>query len=383
MTGLLASEHQSHFGNDIGNLNSENEGWSVDLDETLGERLGAAGYRTAGVIANPFLVALDGPGCGFDLWTEAPRPKTFGLGAERLKRKFFRRAYQNQLFPIATATAVNRVVLGLFDHCEEGGCFIMANYMEAHTPYIPSTPYAGTFGEGAPADAPEFLSVDDSPIDAARATAAYDEQILELDAHLGELLDELEARGLLDEMWLFITSDHGESFQEHQSVRHASNLYNEQVRIPLVVQPPRGSRLPITQPAGLLDVTATISAIATGRPLGRGRDLRDADAPAIAKMEFFGSRGGDPTLGAYSRLDSRGVVRDDRKLIEVGGRRELYLLDNDPAERSNQVSARPEEAGRLARDLPPLEIRGDRVRMGNDSFDSDTIDALRALGYAE
>jgi hypothetical protein len=63
--------------------------------------------------------------------------------------------------------------------------------------------------------------------------------------------------------------------------------------------------------------------------------------------------------------------------------RELYLLDSDPAERSNQVSARPEEAGRLARDLPPLEIRGDRVRMGNDSFDSDTIDALRALGYAE
>jgi arylsulfatase A-like enzyme len=380
LTGLLASEHQSHSGNNVG---VGMEGWAVELDETLGHRLGEAGYRTAGIIANPYLMLLDGPGRGFDLWIEAPRSVKFELGGERLLRLLYPRAYLNQAFPIANAASVNHALLGLLGHCEEGGCFIIANYMEAHAPYVPSTPYAGTFVAGSPRSVPQNVDMDDSPETAARAAAAYDEQILELDAHLGELLEALEARGLLDEMWLFITSDHGESFQEHESVRHATNIYNDQVRIPLVVQPPRGIRVPVSRPVGLLDVTATVSAIATGQPLGRGRDLRNADASGIAQMEFFGLRGDDVEYGAHSDLPSRGVVREDRKLIEMGGRRELYLLKNDPFERSDQARARPDETKILARDLPPLEIRDDRIRTGSAPVDRETIDMLRALGYVE
>ena len=91
---------------------------------------------------------------------------------------------------------------------------------------------------------------------------------------LADLLARLEATGFLGRAWVFITSDHGESFGEHGVVEHGTSLYSEQTQIPLVVLPPVGRTLAThAEAVGLLDVTATLAEIAGVAPLGVGRSL--------------------------------------------------------------------------------------------------------------
>jgi arylsulfatase A-like enzyme len=380
-TGLMPTEHQSHFGNDI--AEDARSRWAVDLPETLAERLAGAGYRTAGVIANPYLMLLQGAGKGFDLWLSAEPPRALKLAGEQLRRRLLPRAFGTQRLPIPTATAVNRRLLGLLDECEGGGCFIVANYMEAHKPYWANAPYAGKFtGEQT-----AFLDVkmSDDAKRAGLAARAYDEELLELDSHLGVLLQRLQERGLLDDMWIFITSDHGEAFLEHESVQHGSSLYNEQVRVPLIVQPPLGTQLSESEaPVGLLDVATTISAIATGEPLGRGRDLRDPDRSDLpVQMEFFGWPDQQHRLGKYSELPMRAVLSGDWKLIEFPDHSELYMLRSDPHEREDLARGFPARVEELRHQLPPLRIQSDRVYRRDSPLDPMTRNALRALGYLD
>ena len=52
----------------------------------------------------------------------------------------------------------------------------------------------------------------------------------------GKLLDRLRERGLYEELTIVITSDHGEEFNEHGGFWHGTTLYDEQVRVPLLVK---------------------------------------------------------------------------------------------------------------------------------------------------
>ena len=71
---------------------------------------------------------------------------------------------------------------------------------------------------------------------------AYDDCIADLDEQLGMLLDELERRRILQETWLIITSDHGESFGEHTGVFcHGTSLYQTELHVPLLIVPPGGN----------------------------------------------------------------------------------------------------------------------------------------------
>jgi arylsulfatase A-like enzyme len=379
-TGTLPSEHQAHCGNRV-HLRATD----LDVSETLAERLAGVGYRTAAVIANPNVMAVRGAGRGFGLWMLEPAPRQLSFVGERLRQRFFPLVYRKQELAMATARSINARVLDLLDSCRGGGCFVVANYIDTHMPYLPSAPYAGSFDEGDPLTASRQLVAADRGERVTRAVAAYDEEILELDAHLGRLFRGLAERGLLEDMWLVVTSDHGEAFQEHHSVHHASSLYDEQVKIPLIVFYPKRSFLPMHEEAvGLLDVTATLAAIGSGATLGHGRDLR---APRVeergVRMEFFGCPHPTNSWGVYSDVPARAVVRGQRKLLELRGRRELYLLSEDPEERVDRFSFWPEVVAELESELPPLEIRSDRVRASDAPMAPEAQEALRALGYVE
>jgi len=77
------------------------------------------------------------------------------------------------------------------------------------------------------------------------------------------------------------------------------------------------------------------------------------------------------------------VVRGRRKLLDLQGRRELYLLSEDPEERVDRFSFWPEVVAELESELPPLEIRSDRVRASSAPMAPEAREALRALGYVE
>jgi arylsulfatase A-like enzyme len=99
----------------------------------------------------------------------------------------------------------------------------------------------------------------------------YDAEVAFTDAEIGRLWDELSARGVLDHTWLIVTSDHGEEFWEHHGFLHGHSLYDELLRVPLVIVPPtadllapRGVR--VREQVRLEDVAATVFDVAGVQP---------------------------------------------------------------------------------------------------------------------
>jgi arylsulfatase A-like enzyme len=382
-SGTLPSSHGAHKASFF-----RDEGWirlSLHAETTLAEQVRRSGYRTAAVLANSMLFTIDGLDRGFEVYSLPRRPQRARLQGDALAGRLLPDATVAGFTPYPDARTVNRHVLRLLDAADGRPCLIVANYMEAHHPYAPRRPFSGTFTSSTTAGAHGPAKRDDPPDRLELLAARYDEELRGLDAAIGELLDALDRRGILERSWIVVTSDHGEGFGEHGATYHGNTLYNEQVRVPLIVQPPRGTALPARdEPVGLLDVTATVAAIASGRVLGTGRDLRDPASPARpVPVEFFG----DPrpsTVSLYGEradLPGRAVALGTFKLIEHGGRPELYRMDIDAAE-TEDVAA--EDAARVAALVELLTPGRDAWTPGEESPDAPTaeeLERLKALGY--
>ncbi len=138
--------------------------------------------------------------------------------------------------------------------------FLFLHAYDVHGPYLPSDPWAGAFdGDEAAEGCDLFVGARSSfrtisksqfqhaapgerppdQVDGGPFIQAYDEEILALDAALGELFDDLEQRGVLDRSWVILTGDHGEATCDHDYFGHGL-LYDDTIQVPLVIRPPRG-----------------------------------------------------------------------------------------------------------------------------------------------
>jgi arylsulfatase len=351
-------------------------------EHTLAELLRERGWRTACIFANSWLQAIPGLDRGFDWYVKPIGLLPFELLGEELRGR-----YAPLAFPAAAASGVgaervNQAILRFFDACEPGPCFVVANYVDAHAPY---TPGAETLGRFAPADGawPVMAPTRHHPVETRELLLArHREEILELDAAVGRLVSALDARGILGRSWLIVTSDHGEAFGEHGATEHGTTVHGEVTRIPLLVRPPGGEVLePYAGAVSLLDVTATVAAIAGAVAPGPGRDLRGLGAePGPVLIEFFGNPRKAELHGPLAAEPARAVVLGDAKLIEGAGRRELYRLGPDPGEGRDVSGESREEVERLSALLPPLRSAEAAPRRSL-SFEDER--ALRELGYVE
>jgi arylsulfatase A-like enzyme len=273
-------------------------GWFTPLDSafpTLAEHLGAHGYATGGFAANLAYCAYDsGLARGFATYRDFVYPEltmlhltamvsrvvdgiqgvesltNFALGVPLLRSpadfvwRLFGHGRKN-------AAVINREFL---DWLAEPGrrdrpFFAFVNFFDAHYPYDLPAGAIHRFGT-VPRNERETTVLRDwieitrqgpSERQIAFARNAYDDGIASLDEQLGELIDELERRGLLERTWVIITSDHGESFGEHPGVFvHGTTLFQTERHVPLVVIPPGGAPSPrvVTEPVSLRDLAATI-----------------------------------------------------------------------------------------------------------------------------
>jgi arylsulfatase A-like enzyme len=147
--------------------------------------------------------------------------------------------------------------------------FAFLNYMDAHTPYLLPLDVEGRFGPGPQTEA-DFLLLDAWPrldkrripqVGQALARDAYDNCLAYVDTRLGELVDELQRRGVLDQTIVIVTADHGEGLGEHELFDHGQSLYRTEIRVPLVMVLPARDRPQgaIGEPVSLRDIPATIA----------------------------------------------------------------------------------------------------------------------------
>jgi len=235
-TGQLPNQHGVHFALD-GSVRFQ---FTLAEDAvTLASRLRDGGYRTLGTFANNWLRIVRGMGDGFDRFFRSHHSEPLPFSGERLRALLAPGVHPEALKSGARAHEVNTALLSLAEpwSAAEAPLFLFANYCDVHGPYVPMPGYRGRFHPTSPFEDAEHLSIHQSPERWEVLEARYDEELLYLDHYLGRLFDELDRIGLLDESWVFVTSDHGEAFGEHGVTEHGTAVYDEIIRIPLLVFP--------------------------------------------------------------------------------------------------------------------------------------------------
>jgi arylsulfatase A-like enzyme len=361
---------------------------------TLAELAHQAGYHTAAIVANPWLAnAATGFDRGFGVYRTR---RTEKLGAGRLDAR--------QVTDLALDTLASaRVPL-----------FLWAHYIDAHMPYQPPQADAAAAGNpaGSSAIVRDFVAgaVDRetiyfqpgyaaAEIDATRRL--YDGAARYVDREIARLLAAFEHRFGDDEI-VVLTADHGEALGEHGLFfAHDFTLYDELVRVPLIVKLPGERAARFASPVSLVDVLPTLCARARmscptdldGRELGSD----DAASPARTPRAFFSV--GPPFRARYARnpfvrvpgpAGRWAAVRvGDEKLIRIpepgSVRWEAYDLRADPAETRNVFNpALHARLGTLLEQWMQAQRSG-RARdpSPRSALDRDTIEELRALGYLD
>jgi lipoteichoic acid synthase len=221
-------------------------------------------------------------------------------------------------------------VLRFVDQEQGKPFYVMAWTIQSHHPYDPSPdqPFVDFFGKDLPPD----------DYDLGR----YLNTLREVDRQIGRLLAGLRARKLADDTLVVITGDHGEAFGDpHETWGHGFRLYDEGLKVPLLVWSPRlvqqGRHLPTV--GSHVDVNPTVAHLAGLRPDAswHGRSMFDPGRPPRA---YFYAANDDYLLG---------VREGDFKYIYnlTAGKEELYDLAKDPDEQVNVAALHPLKCQRL------------------------------------
>ena len=352
---------------------------------TLAEAFRAHGYATAGFVSSFVLDPRFGWGQGFahfdatlprnssTMGKQKPYPGAFW--AEQRFAGFDRRA-----------TLTTEAAIGWLAQAPEP-FFLFVHYFDPHAPYAPPT----QFGERSaalrfPLEGRAVAGL--APAQLERLVQLYHGEVLYVDDALAALLDAV-ARRSHDEALVVVTGDHGEGLGQHGWMEHATQLYDEQIRVPLLVRWP--GRVPggrrIATPVELADVAPTLLELAgVASPAPRdGRSLAAAirDGAELPPRPIFGIRSLLDEATGWGRGVKLSVRTDRWKYIFASeAQAELFDLDADPRERHDLLAA---QAARAAELRGLLEKHIAELPHVHDSapLSDTTRRALQALGYLE
>jgi arylsulfatase A-like enzyme len=293
---------------------------------TFFEALHAAGLHTSGVFSHFYFEPRFGTSRGFEHWDNA--------GALTL---------HDSNTDVAAPRITPRVIAELKRLAASKERFVLwTHFFEPHSKYMDHDEF--------PAQHDGMKGLEDK----------YDGEVAFTDRHIGQLLEALRASGLDQSTAVVLFADHGEAFGEHKfggerMYFHGQTLYDELLRVPLVVRVPGIAPRTVDDSVMLVDLGPTLcDLVKTPCPAGaRGRSL----LPALL---------GDPLprRPVYAELLPapswdhlwRAIIDGNDKLIQKLSENmiELYDLKRDPTEQRNRATEDTATATRLARELRAL-----------------------------
>jgi arylsulfatase A-like enzyme len=402
-TGLYPSQHGAHF-------SAENR-LGVPLDShflTLAEMLHSRGFWTAGVIANGgYLSGAFGLNQGFAYWDQslpsmilAPAPAH--LLRARIRNVAARFLPTSELDRVSrSAEQINEAVFRALDARPRDGraAFLFINYMDAHVPYIPPAPYDTMFeGKDGRFTESRYMSTYLDVMAHNRKirgeardhlVSQYDGGIAYLDAQLASLFSGLKARELYDNSLIIVTSDHGESFGERNSMDHGGlSAYQEQVHVPLLIKYPNTLQsVVIEQPASTIDLLPT-ALDAAGIPAPQGLPGQSLSPIAgksrdVISESFPGGRAYYTNASRFNRTYRSLVSAPFKFIAATPGTPELYDLERDPGESTNLYDPGDTKSQELAARLNAWSRSVVRQRKKGVKIDSDAVERLKSLGYVQ
>jgi len=360
---------------------------------TLATRLRDAGYASAAFVSGFPLHRKSGFGRGFEVFEDT-------LVGDEMHSK-------------VEGELTNARALDWLQEQGDWPFFLLVHYYDLHTPYtwpdekplplaFDATLQARLEERGAAGQKLEDINYKPvefrgRALDLQQAANVYDNLVLRVDGLVEEIRAELARTGLLDRTLFIVTADHGEGLGQHGYYSHGLHLYEEQVRVPLIVRPPAGLGWEpgrVAAPVSLLDVAPTVLELAglpadetlQGRSL-RATGTRGGDARHVVAQRRYFPEAVQASWGRYAPADSLEALlgAGSLKYLRHGdGREELYDLSADPLELHDLAAQRPQDTARL-RAL--LEQRLAAVAadgpVPEHAIDAETRKHLEELGYAQ
>ena len=426
-TGMYPNKHGAHYNSNVvfQYFDKTQRGEKFALEQlfknafaffkeenhTLAEILSERGYRTAGVIGGIMCSALWGTGQGFAYYNEKISNIVHDIKifliyqTVRLVLPLDDFLCQYGYHVKRLASRVNEAAFQWLEKNYDQPFFLFLNYFDAHDPYLPPPPYDKYFGEidksilrkYNPEGGPSYITSERtlsqlvidghkrlSPEEKNLFISLYDGEIRYLDDCLNALFEKLKALKIYDNSLIIVTSDHGEAFGEHNKMYHSITLYEEVLRVPLIVKYPYSSRRGVVEKkVSLVDIFPTVLTL-LGYPLPAGIDgepIDDSDHPIIAEV-YTDLNVAMSTSRRYLR-DLKAVYQGKDKYIWASnGLNELYDLEKDPGEEGNLIEKFPERAEVMQKTLSQCLVTVEPpVKNEAIKINKSTEEKLRALGY--
>jgi arylsulfatase A-like enzyme len=357
---------------------------------TMAEVFQSNGYKTAAVVSNAWLASpRKGFDRGFETFLTTRKLKT-GLGAKSLTDQ----------------------AIGLIDSFEDEPFFLWLHYLDPHMPYRPPQELAQIFGndDGNSRIIQAFRTQKNSaqsiyfsqahqPEDVTATRQLYDACIRFVDFHIERLLASLSHRGLSEDLLVILTADHGEALGDHGLYfAHDHNVYQELVRVPLMIRAPGIASRRISSDVSLIDIMPSLCqwlsldscAGSDGQVLPLTSDHQRRDRVVFSASAPYRERYHLNPRIYVPGIDGRWTMalKNGKKLIKIPHPQhtilEAYDLRADPTE-LNQLE--PESSGfqLLMAELRQWEegVKQDRLkpRSGVGAIDAETKQQLQSLGY--
>lgn len=393
-TGLYVSEHAADHRPDGGTNRL------APTALTLAERLRASGSSTACIAANADMF-VEGFGLtqGFETrWAEAgvTRHLTVPWLASTLAHAVAGQSARKRIGPLERddfppATEINRLALQWLERTNPARPrFLFLNYMEAHGQLRREPCAAPIFGDGRPFlenDVPNYDEVmagreTPSAESVLRIEDWYDSQLACLDQHIGELFEELRARGLFDDALIVVTSDHGQMLGENRSFHHRSEVWEGLVRVPLIIKAP--GQATAVRCEGVPETLALFDAV----PALLSASVSEAPCPLPPRHDFAVTE-----TRRHARMVELNPARWDRRWLTLRTQASKFALDD--AERLHVLA--PAEHGETSREASSAEAEAFALLLAewhaglrpqatpglDDPDQEQRASALRRLGYTE
>ena len=182
----------------------------------------------------------------------------------------------------------------------------------------------------------------------SRGRERYDGEIAFTDSHVGRLIERVKSGAKGETTAIVLTSDHGEAFGEHGLYKHGFEVWEELVRVPLIVAIPGVKAKRVKARRSLIDLVPTLLDLfemkhpeASAPDFLSGQSLvpdllRGPEEKDPSRIVFV-----DMSAGPYNQ-ERQAFIENDGKLIASSGRPlGLYDLGQDPGEKDDLLGKAP------------------------------------------
>jgi len=222
--------------------------------------------------------------------------------------------------------------------------FLYVNFQNSHVPYVVPKDFPRRFSVTQTDFPIRFGHIPEDKVEAAKNV--YADSLAYVDMQIDRLFRYLKKSGRWENTVVVLTGAHGQAFYEHGFAAHASAIYNEVMKVPLIIRAPQLNPGIDARPAQHVDILPTILALLglPAHPSAQGVSLVE---PRVNENRSIYLVAQTPLAHQY------GIVRSRFKLVYDGESRRyaLYDLVSDPGETKDVAASHKEDVHDLANRL--------------------------------